>query len=265
MGIEQSVCDKVIAEKIPFAVEEKVGEVVVGEDTACAEGENAVTFAFKNTLDGEGATGGGEEPEPSDPAGCPAGTTSDAGAEGYGGGSFSQTVGGNIVWCYCPDGKKYNETTHQCDENIDNTCSSWTRNECGRGKYCQFRPGNCTTDPTGGVCQDLSACGEKGTYENFWMSDYGGSCSPDWWTAQAICASKGKRLVSLSDLGCSRASPCLSDTLTALRGAGLTYTTWTTDLYEENNPNSCNAFNVYLYYGYVNFSNRVNYDDVLCR
>ena len=37
-GIEKSVCDKVIAEKISFAVEEKVGEVVVGEDTTCAEG-----------------------------------------------------------------------------------------------------------------------------------------------------------------------------------------------------------------------------------
>ncbi len=68
LGIEQSVCDKVIAEKISFAVEEKVGEVVVGEDTTCAEGNNDITFAFRNTLDGEGATGGGEEPEPSDPA-----------------------------------------------------------------------------------------------------------------------------------------------------------------------------------------------------
>ena len=67
-GIEKSVCDHVIKEKILFAVEEKVGEVVVGEDTTCAEGNNAITFAFKNTLDGEGTTGGGEEPEPSDPA-----------------------------------------------------------------------------------------------------------------------------------------------------------------------------------------------------
>ena len=70
-GIEQGVCDHVIKEKILFAVEEKVGEVVVGEDTTCAEGENAVTFAFANDLasssgsDGDG--GEGNPPEEFDP------------------------------------------------------------------------------------------------------------------------------------------------------------------------------------------------------
>ena len=42
-GIEKGVCDKVIAEKIPFVVEEKIGDVVVEEDTACAEGEICTT------------------------------------------------------------------------------------------------------------------------------------------------------------------------------------------------------------------------------
>ena len=75
-GIEQGVCDHVIKEKILFAVEEKVGEVVVGEDTTCAEGENAVTFAFANDLNAEARlTDDGEPDVPPEPKECPSGWT----------------------------------------------------------------------------------------------------------------------------------------------------------------------------------------------
>ena len=75
-GIEQGVCDQVIKEKILFAVEEKVGEVVVGEDTTCAEGENAVTFAFANDLNAKARVSDDAGPsEPTEPKECPSGWT----------------------------------------------------------------------------------------------------------------------------------------------------------------------------------------------
>ena len=114
-------------------------------------------------------------------------------------------------------------------------CTGWTNNKCGKGKYCQFTPDDPETNPASGVCKDINTCGEKGTYGNFWMSDYGSDCSPDWWTAQSICAAKGKHMVNLTEVGCeAEYGACSSSTLSAIRGAGLTYDFWTTDVADPN-------------------------------
>ncbi len=156
-GIEKGVCDQVIKEKILFAVEEKVGEVVVGEDTRCAEGENAVTFAFKNTLDGEGATGGGEEPEPSDPA---------CGQNEY------QLPDGT-----CKEDKRcldlnqfWNVKTHQCEAcptsgGVENDSSN-LEDSCGKCNNAQVFSGNggnynyCVYCPKPGIACGTNCCGE---------------------------------------------------------------------------------------------------------
>ncbi len=200
-GIEQGVCDKVIDEKISFAVEEKVGEVVVGEDTTCAEGENAVTFAFKNTLDGEGATGG-EEPEPSDPAcegvECPAGTSCSNGR------------------CLCPTGQEVCGETccpegQACSYNLEEGCvpvtgECATNADCDEGEYCDiFSPPG-----TGMGCMVFAegTCLPLGDKEEIVINGLGvlskrsDSSILYWWSANNWCQAQGKRLISLSDLRC---------------------------------------------------------------
>ena len=156
-GIEQSVCDKVIAEKIPFAVEEKVGEVVVGEDTTCAEGNNDITFAFKNTLDGEGATGGGEEPEPSDPA-C-------------GQNEYQLPDGTCKEDKRCPDPNEFwNGKTRQCEScptsgGVENNNSD-LEDSCGKCNNAQEFSGEwgsysyCVYCPKPGIACGTNCCGE---------------------------------------------------------------------------------------------------------
>ena len=195
------MCDKVIAEKIPFAVEEKVGEVVVGEDTTCAEGENAVTFAFKNTLDGEGTTGG-EEPEPSDPAcegvECPAGTSCSNGR------------------CLCPTGQEVCGQTccpegQACSYNLEEGCvpvtgECATNADCDEGEYCDiFSPPG-----TGMGCMVFAegTCLPLGDKEEIVINGLGvlskrsDSSILYWWSANNWCQAQGKRLISLSDLRC---------------------------------------------------------------
>ena len=286
-GIEKGVCDLVIKEKIPFAVEEKVGEVVVGEDTTCAEGNNAITFAFKNTLDGEGATGGGEEPEPSDPAcegvECPAGTSCSNGI------------------CLCPTGQEVCGQTC-CPEN--QMCSSdWDggqcvdvsgeckRNaDCGDDEYCEISASyassetSCYKSYTGRCVSkgDLPAgVAIEGLGTVYKSSDY-----MTWWSARNWCEAQGKRLIDISGnrLGCykndgktpfdktmgyccaeGRANCGSTKTrqsaiMQALRRKWDGSSVWTDTSY-----NSCKAFRVNLYYGNVSNSGRNNgYDFALC-
>ena len=207
-GIEQGVCDLVIKEKIPFAVEEKVGEVVVGEDTTCAEGNNAITFAFKNTLDGEGATGGGEEPEPSDPAcegvDCPAGTSCSNGI------------------CLCPTGQEVCGQTC-CPENqmcssdvggcVDVSGNCATNADCkdadgnvDKTKYCKISARYAGSSVTScfknysGTCTAIGSKSEA-TIEGL-GTVYRSSSRMTWWSARNWCEAQGKRLISADALGC---------------------------------------------------------------
>ena len=153
-----------------------------------------------------------------------------------------------------------------CAPATDETeCTSWTTNECGKGKYCVFSVNSCTTDPTSGTCQDVGYIGGEKTATvetdgedvEYTMSD----CSncPDWWSAQSWCKAHNKTMVSLSDLHCT--SKGCTDTLWQDLGNALyQYSTWTTDMYD-----SCDAFFVYLDVGNVYGSRRDDTNAVLCR
>ncbi len=265
-NVPKGICDKVIQEKLRTAAEVWLNtntDVTDGGTCDDSENGNTIEFVFANTLDVNATP---TEPTPAGPS-CPSGSSTDSTTNT--GGSFSVTVDTETIWCYCPTGKKYNVETKACDTEITNTCSSWTTNECGAGKYCQFSPSDCEKNPTSGICQDIAECGSLGEKNGFWMSDYGGSCSSDWWTAQAICAAKGKRLVSLGDVGCDRDSRSCNtaegSVIYNLQQADMTHVTWTTDLYEENNPNCCDAFYIDVYDGSVGHVPRYADTVVLCR
>lgn len=68
--IEKGVCDKVLAEKIPFAVDTWVGE----DADECAEGDNAITFVFANDLNDQACIA---ENKPLGPKECPLGWVGD--------------------------------------------------------------------------------------------------------------------------------------------------------------------------------------------
>ncbi len=288
-GIEQGVCDLVIKEKIPFAVEEKVGEVVVGEDTTCAEGENAVTFAFKNTLDGEGATGGGEEPEPSDPAcdgvDCPEGTSCSNGR------------------CLCPTGQEVCGQTC-CPENqmcssdvggcVDVTGECTTNADCkdadgnvDETEYCKITASYAGSSVTScyknysGTCTALGSS-SKATIAGLGTVYRSSSSAMNWWSARNWCEAQGKRLLDISGnrLGCyqddgttpfgdkttgyccaegqascgSTASKQSAIMQKLRRAVGISY------VWVDTSYNSCNAFLVYPKEGHVdNFDRFGNY------
>ena len=218
--------------------------------TTEAEGEKSPT--------GESGAGGDTTPTT-----CPTGTSTE------GAGGYATTLADNSM-CYCETaGSVYKDST--CETKEDNTCSSYA--DCDKGEYCQFSPTSCDTDPTSGVCQSVSGCGlydlDIGDGKKYTASDYS-DCSPDWWTAKDVCASLNMRMLSLSEVGCEdyKDDYCPTDGTVygALKAKGLKYGFWTTDLYEENNPNSCSAW----YVGtdgdvYVSNGDRYNaYDDFLC-
>ena len=208
----------------------------------CAAENNTVKLTYNNDMSAE-------EQVPAGPS-CPAGT-SETGAGGY-----ASTLSDGTM-CYCAtSGTTYQDGS--CQMKADTTCSSYA--DCNKGEYCQFSPTSCTTDPTLGVCQSVSDCGlydiDIGDGKKYSASDYGGSCKPDWWTAKDVCASLNMHMPSLSEVGCKVGSRCHS--------ASKANSYWTTDLYEENNPNSCSALFVSTVdrniYGFA----RVHANDVLC-
>ena len=201
-GIEKGVCDQVIKDKIPFVVEEKVGEVVVGDDTTCAEGNNDITFAFANTLDTGATVGGGEEPEP-DPAcegvECPAGTNCSNGI------------------CLCPTGQEVCGTTccpaeQMCSSDVGGcvdvagACANNTDCEevaaCEGGKcYCRISASDCNGNGARGTCIS------KGTFVTIDIEGLGTVYQGgymNWWSARNWCKAHGKSLIDISGnrLGC---------------------------------------------------------------
>ena len=282
-GVEKSVCDKVIAEKISFAVEEKVGEVVVGEDTTCAEGNNDITFAFKNTLDGEGATGGGEEPDPCENVTCPAGTScskgmcicSETGQEVCGqtccleGQMCSSDVGG------CVDVSGNCATNADCkdaDGNVDKT------------KYCKISASDCRGGGARGTCEKLGDKPKEVTIEGL-GTVYKSDDPMTWWSAKNWCEAHGKRMISVDALGCYRDTDgttpfgdatigyccaqyqarCYSTLskqsaiMQALRREWSSGYAWTNTSFT-----FCHAFYVHLNYGRVNFAYRNDNASALC-
>ncbi len=147
-GIEKGVCDKVIAEKIPFVVEEKIGDVVVEEETACAEGTNDVTFAFNNTL---------LETEAPDPrcAGitCPAGSRCEAGR------------------CYCTIDNRGVCGQMCCAEGY--LCASWASVDQPNCVPVQ-ESSECTSNK---ACAKLEKCQGKECFCNFDAGWTGSICS----------------------------------------------------------------------------------------
>jgi len=144
------------------------------------------------------------------------------------------------------------------------TCTSWTNNECGQGKYCVFSPTGCGDDAHGtGTCQPVGYIGDYKTEtvndHEYTMSD----CSncPDWWSAQSWCKAFDKTMVSLEDIHCN-SSGCTDTLWQDLGNALYKYSTWTTDMYDY-----CDAFIVYLGGGYVYYYNSRDDDDyeVLCQ
>ena len=259
-GIEKGVCDLVIKEKIPFAVEEKVGEVVVGEDTTCAEGNNAITFAFKNTLDGEGATGGGEEPDPCENVTCPAGTSCSNGI------------------CLCPTGQ---EVCGQkcCLEGqmclsdvvgcvgVDVTGECATNADCTEpNTYCGISAYNCYGVGARGRCTALGSKSEatiEGLGTVYKSNDY-----MTWWSARNWCEAQGKRLISVSDLQCDHfegtygycckdSGSCSSNITTQSAIMQGLRNTWSSgSVWTNTSPNPCSAFYVNLKHGLVPNTNR---------
>ena len=103
-----------------------------------------------------------------------------------------------------------------------------------------------------------------GDGKKYSASDYGGSCSPDWWTAKDVCASLNMHMPSLSEVGCEGYKddycPTEGTVYGALKDNELQYGFWTTDMYD-----SCSAW----YVGncdddYVGTNDRYNSSDFLC-
>ena len=210
-NIPYEVCD-IISKTMP----ESVKILVDNENEECSTGKNEMYFEFSEFDSSQGF------------APCPSGTST----EGLGGYAVLSMADGNK--CYCDDtNKKWDNSVSACIEK-DGTCTSFS--DCYDGEYCQFSSNDCNTPPTKGTCQNLSICGEKGVYEQFWMSDNTSNCKTNWWTVQDICAAKKMTMVLLADIGCtdSKNNLCSSATLSDIRNAGLTHGFWTSDDYPAN-------------------------------
>ena len=257
-GVKEAVCENLIkateGTDVSIAKDDKTLS-----DVTCSGDENTFMFVFDY---GVGGGAGGDANT------CPTGTSTE------GAGGYATTLADNSM-CYCETaGTVYKEGTCE-SKGDDNTCSSYA--DCDKGEYCQFSPPqtNCTSDPTLGVCQSVSDCRlydlDIGDGKKYTASEYHGSCSPNWWTSKDICASLNMHMVSLSEVGCEdyKEDYCPTDGTVygALKAKGLKYNFWTTDLVEENNPNSCSVWSVnddgddYVYDSYL--FNSYHYD-LLC-
>ena len=157
-AVSQRVCDDILKQDWNMPVEMAVGGVVVDDDTACADGENEMLFAFANTLDsslvpGEAGEDDGDEEEVQE---C---------AEG----EYRLSTGECVTDSHpeCGDGEFYNGLTDSCTacptegspvENnpsyIEDTCE-----KCVGSRYGGDYPRYCVYCPTGVTCGD-QCCGE---------------------------------------------------------------------------------------------------------
>ncbi len=193
---------------------------------------------------------------------CPAGTST-SGRGGYAG-----IVLANNYRCHCENADtKWDSASSSCVPQ-DGTCSSFA--DCNSGEYCQFSPENASEIPTSGVCNNLSACGEIGTYSNYWMSGCCSSnCYTDWWTSQDICSAMGMNMVSISDIGCEKytdgsGQSCVSETLIKIREAGLSKSFWTITPGNYGEELSW-SINFYENVPVQTYRHAPNVNDVLCR
>ena len=142
-------------------VETAVGGVVVDDDTACAEGENEMLFAFANTLDNSlvpGEGGGEENGDDNEPELEPC-------AEG----EYRLSTGECITDPHteCGDEEFYNEYTNSCtacptEGNPVKNTSSFVEDTCEKCTGAQiggYYPSYCVYCPDGVTCGD-QCCGE---------------------------------------------------------------------------------------------------------
>ena len=152
----------------------------------------------------------GEEPKPEEPTPeepvemCPENSSNVSTSE-YLGDSFYSS---DNLLCYCLTNYSYNGSECEKQNNVV-SCSSYTTNECGEGRYCQFSPTVADTAPTEGVCRQITDCEietaeiTSGTYSGiYYLVGSQNECKVDWWTAQSICKSYNKKVPSLEELGC---------------------------------------------------------------
>ena len=126
--------------------------------------------------------------------------------------------------CSCNYSGEY-YTQNGC-EVPESTCTSWTENQCGKGRYCSFPYTNenqianrnytdqeCWTGMTGGVCAELTgimipstssennqmailtAAGFKNTFVT-------SEDTMNWWSAASWCVGQGKRLIDVREMEC---------------------------------------------------------------
>ena len=184
-GIEKGVCDQVIKEKIPFAVNTWVGE----SSEECIEGNNDITFAFANTLDGEPAPG-------CENVTCQAGTIC---SDGFCLCPTGQEVCGTIC---CPAEQMCSSDVGGC---VDVTgCKS--NADCGDDEYCEIRAGK---DDSEASCYKsyTGTCVSKGDLPAGVAIEglgtvYKSSGIMTWWSAKNWFRAHGKRLISADALGC---------------------------------------------------------------
>ncbi len=158
-AVPQRVCDDILKQDWAMPVETAVGGVVVDDDTACAEGDNEMLFAFANTLDNSlvPGEGGGENGDESEVQEC---------AEGeYWSSSLETCV--TDPHTECADGEFYNGYTNSCtacptDGNAvpnDSLDMEDTCEKCVGSRYGGSHPGYCVYCPDGVTCGD-QCCGE---------------------------------------------------------------------------------------------------------
>ena len=285
-GIEKNVCDKVIKEKIPFAVDTWVG----ADSDDCIEGNNDITFAFANTLDGEGTIGGGEEPDPAcEGVACPEGTSCSKGiciCSGTG-----QEVCGTTC---CPVEQMCSSDVGGCVD-VAGACANNTDCEtvsrCEGGKcYCKIS-GSYASSEASCYKNYSGTCVSKGTLPDGVDIDGLGTVYQggymNWWSARNWCQAHGRKLIDISGnrLGCyqndgttpfggtSQGYCCAegqascgrdytkqSTIMRALTGKG-TLNTW---LWTGTTYNSCGVLHLNVYDGAIYYNNRNETNAALC-
>ncbi len=184
--------------------------ILVDNDTqACGEGDNILDFEYE-----------GFEVNANPEDTCPTGTS----ARGLGG--YASVMNSNNERCYCSSsGTKWDNSTSTCVTQPD-IC--WGVSDCDNGEYCQFSISQSNLLPLdGGRCQSLSQCGEITSSGEYLMVKIGGEgCTLDWWTAQQICFTFGKQMVSPADIGCTQGGTCTSAELSNIRNAGFKGSFW---------------------------------------
>ncbi len=180
------MCDKVIQEKIPFVVEEKVGNVVIEEETACAEGENNdITFVFKNTLEEdvdlkcEGIT-------------CPVESHCSNGICLC---LMGEEVCGTIC---CPANQMCSSAEGGCEE-VAGECINNT--DCNSDQYCQISASSASSETScfnnyKGTCVSLGISPNAVKTEGLGKV-YKSSGGMSWWSARNWCEDHGKRLLDM--------------------------------------------------------------------